>query len=727
MEERNFVNGVTIAITRDKYGNRLFGLEDERGYELCPKEYSYIHPIEHGVYLVEKGVRKNILRPDGSLVLSEWFHEIYDLQEDGFFVIGNTIRKTKTTPTQYLRGVAHLNGTILFPVIYHRVRRIEKPMSDKERETGKEPEYTGDFYAELDEAPFVLSCHGGLYDPQRSHLPTKLSIDHKDLIEKVVNWTLPGLQFYYRDTDAPVVVKDTYHVGDVLRAGFFIDATTKLLKPIHKTRFLIASAHGARIGEFDTDDSDGRRWGLTIFHYNSYFKVMDVYKLGEVTQVLLLHIPAAAAFFIGDDEAFINFVDKATGNDTTLVEMAHQSLEHKMKQDIHPRSTDKEFVERMYHPIGLDKEYWPIGFNAEPEPEDENMAHYSGIVHHLAKDEDIRDFIREEDNFKYSGTEGSIYDGCIYKRGIVGNGEGCGRLFKKSFRDRYIRGHCEYRKESIEDPSLFEYRKQKEVEKQKKQNDEFALKLVREFIDEELNGNIDNLNEFDLHNIKNKEKYKVDCMLERSDILRSLMVLAFGDCWPELNMDNVEHYKYLCGTINSPSYLTGSNILDEYCKGMEKWGATEEQQKRAIKIWHLCDQIGNWWILPGGATCFDTQLNSKFKGYGDRYLIQLYDNMTSTKKIKVGRKVMPMCEAELLKGHADPEGFARFISENMLEDMVNHEGKPMEIFDYMWSYKKDITADEYFKAIDKFCDFCEEFIPKRTERIIEKLKSVLNQ
>lgn len=38
---------------------------------------------------------------------------------------------------------------------------------------------------------------------------------------------------------------DIYKVGETIRAGFFIDVTTKLLKPVHKTRFLIASAHVA--------------------------------------------------------------------------------------------------------------------------------------------------------------------------------------------------------------------------------------------------------------------------------------------------------------------------------------------------------------------------------------------------------------------------------------------------------------------------------------------------
>lgn len=31
-----------------------------------------------------------------------------------------------------------------------------------------------------------------------------------------------------------------------------------------------------------------------------------------------------------------------------------------------------------------------------------------------------------------------------------------------------------------------------------------------------------------------------------------------------------------------------------------------------------------------------------------------------------------------------------------------------------------------FEAFDKYCSFCEESIPKRSEQIIEKLKEILN-
>jgi hypothetical protein len=107
--------------------------------------------------------------------------------------------------------VAHINGDIIFPMIFERAIWFDN------KET---------IYAELDTTPYILMLDGGIYDPSRSHLPPKVHID-KDFFEKFANWTLPELQFFYRDTNALVIVETTYHVGDILRAGFFIDVTTR--------------------------------------------------------------------------------------------------------------------------------------------------------------------------------------------------------------------------------------------------------------------------------------------------------------------------------------------------------------------------------------------------------------------------------------------------------------------------------------------------------------------
>lgn len=153
--------------------------------------YTYIEEWGEGYYKAELGAKKNILRPDGSIVLRVWHNDVYKVKH-GFFVFSNTIRKSKTNPkTRYTYGVAHVNGDVIFPMIFDLAYWMEKQ----------------DFiYAEIDEKPYIVTTDGSSCDAERSHLPKKATVDYKQLFEKFANWTLPGLQFFYRDTNAPVII-----------------------------------------------------------------------------------------------------------------------------------------------------------------------------------------------------------------------------------------------------------------------------------------------------------------------------------------------------------------------------------------------------------------------------------------------------------------------------------------------------------------------------------------
>ena len=63
---------------------------------------------------------------------------------------------------------------------------------------------------------------------------------------------------------------------------------------------------------------------------------------------------------------------------------------------------------------------------------------------------------REVDHFPFTGLKNRICQGCIYAKGINQFGEGCGKLFTRGFRNRYLKGVCEYRKTSAEQPSEHE-------------------------------------------------------------------------------------------------------------------------------------------------------------------------------------------------------------------------------------------------------------------------------
>lgn len=226
--------------------------------------------------------------------------------------------------------------------------------------------------------PFIIrDSDGGIIDLFRIG-----ETDSKANIESIMNWILPGLQLFYRDTDTPLAVDDMFNVGDVVRAGIFVDLSPYAGKPMHKYRYIIASSHVASLVE------PGDRYPYHVLHYNSYLKVMDIYEKCGVTQFFLLHIPVKAIFspWLGN-QLNISFNDEQT-----LVDLARQSLDTKLELPPRELLEEKEWLDRTSEHVGVD----PSGkllslFPALLVPED--TITFGKYVRQKAKDTDPINFV----------------------------------------------------------------------------------------------------------------------------------------------------------------------------------------------------------------------------------------------------------------------------------------------------------------------------------------------
>ena len=72
------------------------------------------------------------------------------------------------------------------------------------------------------------------------------------------------------------------------------------------------------------------------------------------------------------------------------------------------------------------------------------------------------------------------------------------------------------------------------------------------------------------------------------------------------------------------------------------------------------------------------------------------------------------------------DNFNHIVHELMLEDFLDEEGKPKQVFQGLFSWEPGISRDTFIKAANEFLDFCEPFIDKRADRIIDKLEKVLS-
>lgn len=203
-------------------------------------------------------------------------------------------------------------------------------------------------------------------------------------LESILNWTLPGLQFLYRDTDYPFDTAGLYSKLKLFRAGFFVDCSAKAGKLTKKTRFIIASAHSAPLWQMAPWDEDLNEWKLHTLHFNSYFKVMDVYQVGDKTQVCLLHIPyQGIPLFAPDSSMQFNFEGSANIN---LVELTRKSFDTKMQMDPIAAHESEAWTERTFElPGTCSTGIVPFEPQEAPNPK---VKEFSDLIHKFANDDD---------------------------------------------------------------------------------------------------------------------------------------------------------------------------------------------------------------------------------------------------------------------------------------------------------------------------------------------------
>ncbi len=729
----HYDDGLMIAYRSEEDG---FGwvLVDYHGNCISDR-YNFIEPAGEGFYMVEKGARHNIMRRDGSIVLKEWPHRVWKVR-NGYFQIEKTIRKTKTTPTRYVAGVAHVSGIIVFPMIFESVRFFDD--SDD-----------ADMLAKKDGQPYIIHS-GALYDRQKRHYPPKPEPDKLGkFFEQIVNWILPGLQLFYRDTDADIDVDRMYPVGKVIRTGFYTSVSTKLQRPAQKTRFLIASAHAALLCSDENGNINetglsfsprAEEWRHAVISKNAWLKVLDVYKVGDITQIFMIQIPETAVMFLGDNETIFNFINEAGGSGTTLVEIARRSFDETMKQLVHPRSTDTDWVALMSRPIGYTLKGQPYSLapdytlDEDPFSGHKNIIdhnrHFCYIIHDLADD---RDIVQDYDGFPWRGVVGSVCDGCMYAKGTNGRPFGCGRLFQESFRKSYISGRCDYWKFNLETESWFECRsrmeRKKAEEHQAKTSGSYAANLVIDFISEHLEGKIDNLLKFDFHSLREDKKYgpiKGPTMIQNYAIVKSIIEIVFGEYWPDLNVETLDSYQYQIGTIIHYQRLAGARIADRRFKALDAHCPDNGIIDMAEELFSHCYTLGDLIVWPNKAIMANMFDDSKMRGYIDRMFIAMYDVMTNAKNQNMDVKAVLYKNRKLMKDYQGKEGFVAFMKNSLLEEFIGNDGVPKLLFDGISNSARDFQPELLPDALRQYHDFMVPTVERRSKKILERLKRKLN-
>lgn len=185
--------------------------------------------------------------------------------------------------------------------------------------------------------------------------------------EEIFNWTYPGATLYYKDCDLHQHVIDQFSKDKIIRNGYFLDVSWKGGGIQLNTRFLIASSKAAKLYEINPDNV---KYGHCCINANSYFKILDIYKIGDKTQIFLLHIPR---------EGYNYFRQAISNLDENFIQRARQSFDEKIKMEPLPDLLDSFWLSRTNFPVGMDanNNFYPLN-SVTPIPQ-EGKPLFNGI------------------------------------------------------------------------------------------------------------------------------------------------------------------------------------------------------------------------------------------------------------------------------------------------------------------------------------------------------------
>ncbi len=160
-------------------------------------------------------------------------------------------------------------------------------------------------------------------------------------IEQIIHETFSGLVFFYRDTELEEKLISKYTVGQIIMERAFTDVSHKGGGLATNFRYLIASSQARDLSAFKPD---AEKTGHVVLLSNAFFKVLDIYKTGNKTQVFLLHIPETA----------VDFFAKATTNlDEKMITEARANFDAKANTEPVAELQQQDWKERTSFPIGM--------------------------------------------------------------------------------------------------------------------------------------------------------------------------------------------------------------------------------------------------------------------------------------------------------------------------------------------------------------------------------------
>ncbi len=160
-------------------------------------------------------------------------------------------------------------------------------------------------------------------------------------LKAIYNETFSGLKLFYRDTDLSDHLILNYKIGQIIQERGFTDMSSLGGGLSGNIRYLIASAHPKDLSKFNPDSA---KLGHFLLDTIAYFKVLDIQKIENKTQVFLLNIP---------DNSISLFKNSSSNLEEEITEKAKQKFISKINSALIPQLQTEEWKERTKSPLGM--------------------------------------------------------------------------------------------------------------------------------------------------------------------------------------------------------------------------------------------------------------------------------------------------------------------------------------------------------------------------------------
>jgi hypothetical protein len=160
-------------------------------------------------------------------------------------------------------------------------------------------------------------------------------------LKAIYNETFSGLKLFYRDTDLSDNLISNYKVGQIIQEKGFTDMSSIGGGLSGNTRYLIASAHPKDLSKFNPDSA---KIGHFLLDTIAYFKVLDIQKIENKTQIFLLNIP---------DNSISLFKNSSSNLEEEIIEKARKKFRDKIHSALVAELQTADWRERTKSPLGM--------------------------------------------------------------------------------------------------------------------------------------------------------------------------------------------------------------------------------------------------------------------------------------------------------------------------------------------------------------------------------------